>query len=149
MDVPSLTSLRTDDSWRYPLVFGLASIPFTLSTYLQSVDNSMSLGAVTVAGLVAAYLYDGQQASSKRVGIRTGAVGAVATLVPISKIVTAFIGPVASSPLWFRVAAPVLALGLVVPVLVGLTILTGMVGGLFGGWLAKKTGRRRPPAVGS
>ncbi|WP_053949253.1 DUF5518 domain-containing protein [Halolamina sediminis] len=133
---PTVPSVPRD--WRVPLFLGVASIPFSLVSYLQS-DSTMSLWPVVIAGLIAGYLTD----NADRVGARTGFVGGLAVFWIVAEMV--LLVPELTGPWWFLVAASV---GSVVFAVLGvaLSILLGALGAYVGGWLARRTGRSRPTA---
>jgi uncharacterized membrane protein YeaQ/YmgE (transglycosylase-associated protein family) len=143
----SLQRLWADDAWRHALVGGLASVPVTTLLYWQS-TNELGLGPVFLGGLVAGYLHG--STGSRRVGARAGIVGALPALLLFGEVLSML--PGLSGPPWFLAAggAMVVAGGVAfVALAAALSALVGVVGASVGGWLAGRTGRRRPPAAGS
>ena len=136
-----LRSLLADDAWRYALVFGLASIPFTVGHYWQT-GNEIHPGPVVLAALLAGYLAGTRPDTSKRVGIRTGLVAALPALWFPVDVWVFYAG--ADSALWFRLAASVVV-ALLIVLSFGIFAFIGIVGAKVGGWLAERTGRREDP----
>ncbi|WP_423751653.1 DUF5518 domain-containing protein [Salinirarus marinus] len=137
--------LPPDDSWRYAIIGGFASLPWTASFYWQSA-NRLSLGPILFGGVVAGYLCD---ANHRRVGARAGVVGALPALWLLVDLFAAVTG--AAGPAWFRVTAVGLGLGAALAVAAfafGLAAALGVVGATFGDWLSTKAGRDRPPVTG-
>lgn len=145
----SFPSLRVSTSWKYALVGGIASIPFTVWLYWQSTpENEFSLTAVFFGGLLTGYLASATPAEmdTAGVGFRAGIIGAV----PVLWILVDFLNAatVLSGPLWFRVVAISMVVLIITSVVIGVGGLFGLFGAKVGGWLAKKTGAQRIPSVG-
>ncbi|KAB1193609.1 hypothetical protein GJR96_09180 [Haloferax sp. MBLA0076] len=127
---PSLK--RLPDAWRYALVGGLLSLPFTVASYAQT-RSELSLSAVLVGGFLAGYLATRQTGESTGVGVRAGLVGALPVLWMLSDMFGTI--RVLPNPVWF--SAVLVAIALVVAVLAfGLAALGGMVGSRLGSWVA-------------
>jgi hypothetical protein len=133
------------ETWRYALLGGLVALPGTTFLYWQS-SNELSLGPVLLGGLVAGYLYGGE--ACRQVGIRVGLIGGLPALWMLVDALA--IVPGVGGPAWFRAVAG----GMGVAAVVLFTLLAfvlaavrGAVGVAMGGWLSKKTGRRRPTAA--
>ncbi len=137
-------------TWRYALLGGLVSIPFTVASYWQTGDE-MSLSAAFFAALLTGYLAKRRGLESSPVGARTGLVGAL-PVVLILYDVLAFAAAGLGGPAWFRVVG-FLGVGLFGVVFLalgaGISVLAGWAGGRIGGWVAERTGGRRRPSVGS
>lgn len=146
-DFSGMNVLR-DERWRYALLGGLASIPFTVVVYLTSA-NRVTLVPVFFGGALAGYLVDGDRETLRWVGLRAGAIGALpatVVLVEMTSAATALGGPV-----WLRTTGLGLVLGTAVTLLAlaaGLGALVGFLGARAGAWLTRKTGRRPGRAVG-
>jgi hypothetical protein len=138
------------ETWKYALIGGLVSLPFTIGLYWQSgMENELSLNMVFFGGLLAGYLASAAatETNSSSVGFRAGVVGGLPGLWLVAELLDAAIAW--SSPLWFRVVAvSMLAVGFTT-VLLGFAGLVGLLGAKAGGWLAKKTGAYRTPPVGN
>lgn len=87
----SLRALRdalTDDSLRFALLLGFATIPFTLALSWGQVGSdgvviggSVSGEPLVLAGLLVGYYYSNRPTESRRAGLWTGIVGAIATIL--------------------------------------------------------------------
>ena len=140
----AVTRLLDDETWRFAVAFGLASVPFTTYAYWRSAHH-LDLVPVFLCGLFAGYLYAGPPSSARRVGARTGLVGALPALWlgydALSMALTI------ENPAWFTVVLVVFSVGLVV-VAVGLSAFLGAAGAVVGDRLSARTGRR-PASTGS
>lgn len=144
---PSLD--RLGDGWRYALVGGLASVPFTAASYWQT-GSELSVSPVFFGGLLAGYLAGRATGDRTGVGARAGLVGALPVLWMLTDILLAT--SALAGPAWFVAAdtALVVLMGGVFALLcLAVAALVGAVGGRVGGWLAGVVGPRRPPTVGS
>ena len=137
------------EPWRYALLGGLLALPVTTYLYWQSGDE-LSVGPVLLGGLIAGYLYDGDGAERRRVGVRTGLIGGLPALWMLADALAVVLG--VDGPAWFRAAAGgmgVLTMLLFTLLAFGLAAVAGVVGAVVGDWLSRKTGRRRSsPADG-
>ena len=142
--------LRMTETWKYALIGGLASLPFTIGCYwLSGMGSEFSLNMVFFGGLFAGYLASAAATAtnSSSVGFRAGVVGGLPGLWLLVDLLEAAIAW--ASPLWFRVAAvSMLAVGFTA-VLLGFAGLVGLLGAKAGGWLARKTGANRTPPIGN
>lgn len=142
--------LRTDETWKYALIGGIASLPLTIGLYWQSgMGSEFSLNMVLFGGLFAGYL--ARTAATKidisSVGFRAGVVGGLPGLWLIIDLLEAAIAW--GRPLWFRVVAvSMVAVGFTT-VLLGFAGIVGFLGAKIGGWLAEKTGAQRTPPAGN
>ncbi|WP_255195939.1 DUF5518 domain-containing protein [Halorarius litoreus] len=120
------------DTWRYALVGGLVSIPFTAASYLET-GSELSLSAVLVGGFLAGYLAECRTGTSTGVGVRAGVVGALPALWLLVDMLET-VGSL-SNPLWFSAALVALALAVT-----GLAFVLGGLGGelgaMVGSWAA-------------
>lgn len=124
--------------WKYALLGGLASLPFTTLSYWQT-GSELSFGAVLFGGLLAGYLCDRAGGESTGVGIRVGVIGGLPVLWVLFDILTATKG--LSGPAWFVTSGTVLTIGVSLAFAVlgfGLAALIGEIGARVGGWLAGK-----------
>jgi len=135
------------ETWRYALLGGLASIPFTAFGYWQT-GSELSLAPVFFGGTLAGFLAERKTGTNSGVGVRAGLVGglpAVWLLVDILAVSSGLVGPS-----WFVASGLVLLVGVVAVVGVlafGLSALVGAVGARVGGWIAGFGGRGHPPAA--
>lgn len=137
-----------DETWRYAIIGGLVTLPWTALLYWQSADQ-LSLGPVLVGGVVAGYLCRGDDTDCRRAGAGVGLIGALPALWVAFELLTAASGM--TGPAWFRIAAIGLGVGSLLAFLLvgfGLAALLGAVGAAVDNWASKKTGRQRPPVVG-
>jgi len=132
------------ETWRYALLGALVALPGTALLYWQS-NTQLSFGPILLGGLIAGYLYTGDQSGRRRVGIRTGLIGGLPALWMLADMLTTVSG--VGGPAWFRIVAG--GMGVVTMLLItllafGLAAMLGVVGAAVGGWLSRKTGRHRP-----
>ena len=142
---PSLNSLS--DRWRYALLGGLLSVPFTTASYWQT-GSELSLSPALFGSLLAGYLAKRKTGSAAEIGARAGLVGGVSGLWILADIVAATSG--LDGPAWFIAAGAVLVVGsgIVFTILgLGLAALVGKVGARIGARLAESTGPRQPPTA--
>ncbi|MFC7075513.1 DUF5518 domain-containing protein [Haloarcula halophila] len=136
-----------NDTWRYALLGGVLSAPFTLASYWQS-GSEMSLSAVFFAAIVVGYLAKQRGLESSPVGLRTGVVGSVPALWIVWDLLTA--ATALSGSAWFVVGGS-LAVALFTLMFLGLVVsfsaLFGALGGRLGGWIAERSGGGRRPAA--
>ncbi|RDI69895.1 DUF5518 domain-containing protein [Halopelagius longus] len=140
-------AFEVSDTWKYALLGGLASIPFTTLGYLET-GSELSLSPVLFGGLLAGYLAQRNTGTSSGVGFRAGLVGGLPVLLVLADVLAATSG--LAGPTWFVAVGIALALGFVAVVaalVFGLSGLVGVIGGRIGGWLAGSGGRRHPPAI--
>lgn len=137
------------DTWMFALLGGGISIPLTAASYWRT-GSALSLSAVLLGGLVAAYLAERRAGGSAGVGLRAGLVGALPVLWLLADVLSAWTA--LSGPAWFMAAGTLLT-GLVVAAFaalgVGLSAIVGALGGRVGTWLAGSGRRDEPPAAGS
>lgn len=142
--------LRVTATWKYALIGGLTSLPFTIGLYwLSGMGSEFSLNMVFFGGLFAGYLAStaAMETDASSVGFRAGAVGGLPGLWLLVDLLEAAIAW--GSPLWFRVVAVSMLAAGFTAVLLGFAGLVGLLGAKVGGWLAKKTGAQRTPPVGN
>ena len=127
-----------ETQWKYALIGGLASLPFTTLSYWQS-GSELSLGAVLFGGILAGYLAVQAGGELSGVGPRVGLVGGLPVLWVLFDVLAATSG--LAGPAWFVTSATLLTVGVTVVVAVlgfGIAALIGEVGARIGGWLAGK-----------
>jgi hypothetical protein len=122
--------------WKYALVGGLASLPFTTLSYWQT-GSELSLGAVLFGGILAGYLAERADGEISGVGTRVGILGGLPVLWVIFDVLAATDG--LAGPTWFVTSATLLTIGFSIVVAVagfGISALVGEVGTRIGSWLA-------------
>jgi hypothetical protein len=135
------------DAWRYGLLGGLVSVPFTAVGYWQT-GSELSLSTVFLGGLLAGYLARRRSGTAAGVGVRVGLVGSLPVLWLLSDVLGA--ASALSGPAWFVAGALALTVARVAVVAVGAAVLVGVVGTRVGGGLAGRDGgERAPPATGN
>lgn len=139
-------SLRENQTWKYALLGGLISIPLVLGDYwLSGMGDYFSINMVFFGGLLAGFLAQRSTADGRRAAIGAGIVGGLPGYLWIlpamvrtgSSFATAWSSPIAASVL--------MILGGVM--VIGISALAGLLGGIVGGWLAKKADRTRSSIV--
>jgi len=131
------------DTWRYALLGGVASLPFTAARYWWSTSGSeISLNAALFAGLVAGYLAAGRAVDADAAGLRTGVVSG---LPGVAWVFSKILGdvPALSGPAWFETSGVALTVGVTdvfVAFRLALAGLVGLVGARVGGGVARRTG---------
>lgn len=123
--------------WKYALVGGLASLPFTIFSYWQT-GSELSLGAVLFGGILAGHLVE-RTGGESRIGTRVGIVGGLPVLWVLFDVLAATSG--LAGPAWFVTGATLLTIGVTIVVAVlgfGIAALVGEVGARIGNWLAGK-----------
>lgn len=125
------------DKWKYAIIGGLASIPFTTVSYWQS-GSEVSLAPVFFGGLLAGYLAKRRLGEGCGVGAQAGLVGGLPVLWMLIDVLPFIVG--LPNPAWFAVVSVVAAFGTAI-LGFGLTALFGEVGGRVGGWLSARGGR--------
>lgn len=137
------------DAWRYGLLGGLVSLPFMTASYWQT-GSELSLGPVVFGGLLAGYLAKRGTGTSRGVGYRAGAIGALPTLWMMGEVVLA--ARALAGPAWYVVVGTLFAVGAVLTVALlgfGLGAISGEVGARIGGWFAGRGEGPTPPAAGA
>lgn len=135
------------DTWKYALLGGLASLPFTAASYCQT-GSELSLSPVLFGGLLAGYFAKRKTGTGSGVGFRAGLIGAL----PAVWMLFDFLGATSrlSGPLWFRATGTVLTVSYVVMFALlgfGLAGLVGGIGGRIVSWIAGSNGQRRSPST--
>jgi hypothetical protein len=118
------------------------ALPFTTLSYAQTGDE-LTLGMVLWGGLLAGYLAKRRGLAGTPVGARAGAVGGLPALWMTGDLLVFLTG--LGGPAWFR-AVQLAVVVLWLPLVVGLSVLVGGLGGRLGGWLAERGGHPRNPA---
>jgi hypothetical protein len=132
------------ETWKYALLGGIASVPFTVGLFwLSGTGSEFALDVVLLGGLLAGYLAraGSADASSTSVGVRAGVVGGLPglwLLVDVLRAASALAGPV-----WFQVAAVSMTVVVVTTAVLGFAGVVGVLGAKVGDWLAEKRGVQR------
>jgi len=141
--VPRSRSLPLTETWRYALLGGLASIPFTLGAYwLSGAGDELSLDAVFVGGFLAGYLaFRAGALDAGDVGARAGLIGGVPGAVWLAtRVLPDALAAGGTAP--FRVGAVAIAVAFPL-VSLGFSALAGLIGAKLGAWVASKRLRQR------
>ncbi|WP_226006718.1 DUF5518 domain-containing protein [Natrinema salinisoli] len=138
----------SDDSFRFAILAGLATIPFTVALSWDSVSVSsegMVLGgsisgeALLLAGAIVGYRYSGRETETSRAGMWTGLVGAIGMAIVTVANTVATIGTVSS-----RLAViAVVSTSILLAIGVGLTVLVVMATAAVTGWVTERLDRER------
>jgi len=147
MNRNSRLSDKLTPTWRYALIGGLASIPFSLGLYwLSGMGSEFSGGMVFFGGVLAGYLAKRGSARASSAGIRAGMIGGLPSLV---WGLTTLLGvPAGFVRIWSDPLLEAVFLLFVSVALLGASIVAGLLGGMIGGWLSKKVDRRGTPSAG-
>lgn len=130
--IPSIGS-----KWRYALVGGALSLPFTLTSYWQT-GSGLSVAPVFFAGLLAGYLAKRRLGTARGVGARAGLIGGLPVLWLLADVLPYILG--LPNPAWFT-AVSVLAAVVTAILGIGLTALFGEIGGRLGSRLSGGSGQ--------
>ena len=129
--------------WKYSLIGGLASLPFTTLSYWQT-GSELSLGAVLFGGILAGYLAVRTGGRHSGVGLRAGLIGGLPVFWVLFDVLAATSG--LAGPAWFVTSATLLTIVFTIMVAAlgfGIAALIGEIGTRIGSWLAgEKPGRR-------
>lgn len=136
--MPRKTSLPPlDGTWRYALVGGALSLPFTLTSYWQT-GSGLSVTPVFFAGLLAGYLAKRRLGAAEGVGARAGLIGGLPVLWLLADVLPYIVG--LPNPVWFA-AVSVLAAVVTAILGIGVTALFGEIGGRLGSRLSGGSGQ--------
>jgi hypothetical protein len=145
IQMPQFDSVSS--TWKYALLGGLASLPFTAVSYWQT-GSELSLSPVIFGGLLAGYFAKRKTGTGSGVGFRAGLIGALPAIWILFDILGATVG--LSGPLWFRAVGTILTASMgVLFVLLGFGFagIIGGIGGRIGSWIAGFIGQHRPPST--
>ncbi|MFC6903893.1 DUF5518 domain-containing protein [Halalkalicoccus tibetensis] len=143
MIMPEISPLNLNEgALRYAIIGGLVSIPLSLGHHWWSgMGNTFSTLPIFFGGLLAGYLAQKNTQKPATAGVGAGLIGGlpgyIFMLPSMVQTVTA------SSP------GTVLVLAFFIPVILAVAALPGWIGGLVGGWLAKKVERKQVTAANS
>lgn len=136
------------ETWKYAIGGGLASVPFSIGFYwVAAMGDTFVTFPIVFAGILAGYLAQKNSRDPIPTGMVAGIVGSVPAYLwifpQLIQTATGFADAWAS-PLG---AAVVIVFSISLFILA--PTLPGLMGGFFGGWLAKRTGTDQAAAVGS
>lgn len=136
--MPPIQSLRdglTDESLRFAILVGFASVPFIVVLSWESVvDDAVVLGGsiqalpVIVAGLLVGYRYSDRETATRRAGIWTGLAASSATVLVYVANTVASIGSMSSRIAVLSVVLTPIALAFGVGVSVLVTTVCALIG---------------------
>lgn len=126
----------SDEGWRYALIVGIASTPFTILLYWHSYpDFSHPVSPVFFAGLLVGFIANRRGVAARQIGKRTGLVAALPVLWPFFDLLVFISG--LSQPVWFS-GVSMMAILFMSVVIIGISVLVGMIGSILGEWLTGK-----------
>ena len=130
--------------WRYAIVGGFASVPFSLGYYWwMGMGDYFSTVPVLFGGLLAGYLARNNAERPAIAGTGAGIIGGLPAYIwilpQLIRTVTA----------WSSSSGIVIALTFVITAIVAVAAVPGWIGGLAGGWVAEKVERKQIVATGS
>lgn len=125
-------------AWRYSLVGGLVSLPFTLASYWQT-GSELSLAPVALGGLLAGYTATRKTGESSGVGVRSGLIGGLPLVWMLFDALTAT-NELAGPP-WFVTTATLFTI-VFITLGFGFSAAVGEGGARIGHWIARKRSDR-------
>jgi len=140
-----INSQSISERWKYAILGGLASLPFTMASYWQS-GSEISITPVLFGGLFAGYLAKRRVGENRGVGARAGLIGGLPVLWMLSDMLSAVIE--IPNPLWFSVVSVGMVFGITI-LGFGMSALLGEIGGRIGSWLSTRGGRIYPTRASS
>ena len=109
--------------------------------------NHLSLNMIFLGGVLAGFLAKNGSVSARSAGISAGVIGGLPVVIwGLSTLIGI---PDGSLIVW---SAPILEAAVLIFVgfvILGMSALAGLIGGMIGGWLSKKFGSQRTPSVSS
>ena len=146
MSMDDSSSSRSGAIWKYALIGGLASIPFTLGMYwLSGTGNEFSSSMVFFGGLLAGYLSKRDSIGASRAGGLAGVIGGLPGLI---WIFPALLSTVSNfDGLWSTLPMMALFAILFGTAFLLISALVGILGGEIGGWLFERLGNGQTPSV--
>lgn len=146
MALRELRATLTDESLRFAVLVGLASIPFTLALSWNSlagdgpaIGGSVSGTPLLLAGLVVGYRYSDRATESRCAGFWTGLVGSAATTVVFTaNTITTLESASPRMTVLVAVLTPVF-----VAVGIGFTVMVTMASAMIADWVTTRVTRVR------
>ena len=140
--VADIRSLRRGGSWKYALIGGVISIPFTVLVHAKTGSGiEFSSGTMVLGGGIAGYLAKRNSARVGTTGALAGAIGGLPLLrwwsTTFQYILFSFI------PLWPDAVLEVAYLSMMGLVIFLGSVLAGWIGGRLGGWVAGRVHQER------
>lgn len=133
-------------TWKYALLGGLVSMPLVLIDYwLSGLGDTFPTTMVFFGGLLAGFLAQRDAVDGARAAMGAGVVGGLpgyVFILPAMVRTSQSFASAWSSPL--AAAVLMVFMGLFI---IGINALTGLIGGMVGGWLAKKIHSTRSASV--
>jgi hypothetical protein len=123
-------------------------MPLTLAAYWSSgVSDHFSFNMVVVGGLIAGFLARRYSADVSTTSLRAGVIGGLAGYVWIAPTILTSAESFADA--WSFAPVTGLLFAVFSAVVVGAAAIPGLVGGLVGAWLCRKTGQERAVVASS
>jgi len=135
---------QMSQQWRYALICGMLTFPFTALSYWQT-GSELSLSPVFLGGVLAGYLMTRRTGTGRGVGARVGLVGGLPVLWVLFDILQA--ASALAGPAWFVASATILTIVVTVVFGFGIAALIGELGGKLGSWVASKRSGHSTPTV--
>ena len=109
--------------------------------------NYLSLNMILLGGILAGFLAKNGSVSARNAGISAGVIGGLPIVVwGLSTLIGI---PDGSLIVWSAPILEAVFLIFVGFVILGMSALAGLIGGMIGGWLSKKLGTQKTPNVSS
>jgi peptidoglycan/LPS O-acetylase OafA/YrhL len=133
----------SEETWKYPILVGLISIPFTSILQWLSIEKYIFI-PVLLAGFVIGSKFHKRQLSSRRAGWRTGIIGGLVIIGFSFRFLTVIFDSTQSF-VW------TLFLGILLVLITAIYILVfgiiGAIGGIVGGILTERFIQHQPPST--
>ena len=129
--MPSM--IQNHKTVQYAVLGGLFSIPLIVgSNWLIGVEDHFSTTTLVFGGLLAGYLARGNDADATMAGVGAGVIGGLPGYIWILPQM------IRTATAWPSTVATVGLLVFMTIAVIGISILTGGIGGIMGGWIATK-----------
>lgn len=140
--VAAIRFLRRVGSWKYALIGGVISIPFTVLVHAKTGSGiEFSSGTMVLGGGIAGYLAKRNSAHAGTTGALAGAIGGLPLLrwwsTTFQHILFSLV------PLWPDAVLEVASLSMMGLVIFLGSVLAGWLGGRLGGWVAGRAHQKR------
>lgn len=146
--VVNIRSRRQRVSWKYALVGAVIAMPLTFVVHVKTGSGiEFSSGTMVLGGGVAGYLAEYNSAYPRTTGALAGVVGVLPLLYWWSTVFQYI--PFGYIPIWPNAVSQVARLLLMGAIIFLGSVLAGWIGGLLGGWVARKIHPVREPGVES
>lgn len=125
--------LRNHKTVQYAVLGGLFSIPLIIgSNWLTGIETHFSTNALVFGGLLAGYLARENDADAVRAGVGAGVIGGLPGYIWILPQM------IRTATAWPSTVATAIMLVVMTIAVIGISALTGGIGGVVGGWVATK-----------